>query len=46
VRHRVTLDDLAEARRFTAKLRDAEPDLLAPGRVALRNPLDRVILAQ
>ena len=27
---RITLDDLAEARRFTAKVRDMEPDLLAP----------------
>lgn len=27
---RVTLDDLAEARRFTAKLREAEPGILAP----------------
>ncbi len=27
---RVTLDDLADARRFTAKLRDMEPGLLAP----------------
>jgi hypothetical protein len=26
---RVTLDDLAEARRFTAKLRQEEPDLFA-----------------
>jgi hypothetical protein len=27
---RVTLDALAEARRFTSKLRNAEPDILAP----------------
>ena len=27
---RVTLDDLADARRFTAKLREQEPGLLAP----------------
>jgi hypothetical protein len=26
----ITLDDLAAARRFTATLRDAEPDVLAP----------------
>jgi hypothetical protein len=29
---RVTLDDLNKARRFTARLREQEPGLLAPGR--------------
>jgi hypothetical protein len=34
--NRVTLDDLDKARRFTAKVREQEPDLLAANK---RNPL-------
>ena len=40
---RVTLDDLDEARRFTAKLREQEPGLLAPAQLSSPSEKPRVM---